>query len=166
MSNNYITADVITNWCAHNYYLGAPVNADEIAPELDRVFTERINADRYQAYADYYLTGDIAFADFMLEYIDEGKMDSVPRPRFTGAEYYLPSENTVPPIGTTLTEDEAWDYMDHIGSVDECTKQMNDTIQYNIDRGYTGDLGFKIAKWDVLCFGRRAEYPYVITRID
>lgn len=86
---NYITADIIKAWFSSQTTCGSPINADEIAPELNAVFNAIIDAESKSNHYDYGNTNNRAFSDFMNDYI-RGKFPEVPRPIVTGAQLYKP----------------------------------------------------------------------------
>lgn len=161
----YITAEVVKVWFNKHFRQGAPLNAEEIAPALNKVFNDKIDADPTDAYYRYAITGQLAFTDFMYDYLN-GDYADVPRPVVIGAEYYLPEENEVPAIGTTLTGEDADIYMYNIGTVESATEQANDTIKLNKEQGYTGSLDFKVARWRITVNALNSDDPYTMTRID
>lgn len=164
--NNYITADIIKVWFSKHVPCGAPINADEIAPALNAAFNAIIDADPKGAYYDYAITGNLAFSDFMNNYL-RGKHPEVPRPIVIGAQFYLPDVDThLPPVGTTLTGDDAEDKMWNLASVEEARENANKTAEFNRANGYKGNLDFKVARWQVTINTRKDEDPYIMTRIE
>jgi len=163
---NYITADIIKVWFSKHNPCGVPINADEIAPALNAKFNAIIEADPVGAYYDYAITGSLAFSDFMNNYI-RGKHSEVPRPVVIGAQFYIPDvDTTIPPVGTTLTGDDAEDKMWNLVSVEEARENARKIAEFNRENGYNDNLDFKVARWQVTINTRKDENPYIMTRIE